>query len=285
LPEEGREIFGKMLASGASTVIISTTDLESRVQKRRDSNQEDGWGRSDEQQSTSVRIQGKRPPLSVEYVPPQTDLQKALCAIYENDLGIAPIGIADDFFELGGDSLKAIHVSTSIRKQFHANMTLTNFFQEKTIENIAAFIQNNQQGRQQAIAPVAAKPHYMTSLAQQRVFFLQGLVPNTVGYNESTAVLLEGSIEAEKIERIFAKIIERHESLRTSFQVVDGEIVQIVHPHVDFRVISLTSDEHSVERDVEQFIQPFDLTQAPLFRVGLIKLGEQKSVLALDIHH
>ncbi|MED2253671.1 SDR family NAD(P)-dependent oxidoreductase [Brevibacillus parabrevis] len=284
LPEKGREIFGKMLASGASTVIISTTDLESRVQKRRDSNQ-DGWGRSDEQQSTSVRIQGKRPPLSVEYVPPQTDLQKALCAIYENDLGIAPIGIADDFFELGGDSLKAIHVSTSIRKQFHANMTLTDFFQEKTIEHIAAFIQNNQQARQQAIAPVAAKPHYMTSLAQQRVFFLQGLVPNTVGYNESTAVLLEGSIEPEKIERIFAKIIERHESLRTSFQAVDGEIVQIVHPHVDFRVISLTSDEHSVERDVEQFIQPFDLTQAPLFRVGLIKLGEQKSVLALDIHH
>lgn len=284
LPEEGRDLFGKALAAGAATYLISTTDIESRVQKRRDRKQ-DIWGSSSAQQSVSTKIQGKRPPLSAAYVPPATDLQKALCAIYENHLGIAPIGIADDFFELGGDSLKAIHVSTSIRKQCQANITLTDFFQEKTIEKLAAFIANSRQAGQHSIAPVAAKPHYRTSLAQQRVFFLQGLVPDTVGYNESTAVLLEGPIEAERVEDIFAKIIERHESLRTSFQVVDGEIVQVVHPHVDFRVICLMSDEQSVERDLAQFVQPFDLAQAPLFRVGLIRLGEHKSVLALDIHH
>lgn len=282
LPEEGREIFGKILTSGVSNLIISTIDIETRLRKSHHSTA-NGW--NGYEQSVSKKIQAKRPPLSVEYVPPQTDIEKALCAIYENYLGMAPIGIADDFFELGGDSLKAIHVSTNIRKQFDSNITLTDLFQYKTIKNVAEFIKSNNQVGQYQISPVKVQPHYKTSLAQRRIFFLQGLMPDTVGYNESTAVLLEGPIHLRKIEEIFAKMIERHESLRTSFQVLEGEIVQIVHPRIDFEVICLESDEHSVEQDLEKFIQPFDLARAPLFRVGLIKIGEQKSILAVDIHH
>ncbi|KWX88417.1 hypothetical protein AMQ83_06900, partial [Paenibacillus riograndensis] len=110
-------------------------------------------------------------------------------------------------------------------------------------------------------------------------------MPDTVGYNESTSVLLEGNINAGRIEEIFAQIINRHESLRTSFRAEDGGIVQIIHPHVDFKLIRTVVKEHGVEEAVERFIQPFDLARAPLIRVGLLQAGEQQSILVVDMHH
>jgi len=283
LPEEGQAIFGKLLNTEAATIIISKTELEARLHQNTGEHQQ--MGESEREQPEIPKIQGKRPALPVAYVPAYTDIEKKICAIFENNLGIAPIGIEDDFFELGGDSLKAIHVSTSIRKHFNSKLTLTDFFQHKTIKRVAEFIQNTSKADGLQITPVGHKSHYQTSLAQKRIFFLQGLMPDTVGYNESTAVLLEGNVNARKIEEVFYKIIERHESLRTSFRVVEGEIVQIIHPRVDFHVIHLEADEQTAEQAMERFIQPFDLGQAPLFRVGFIQIGEQKCILALDMHH
>lgn len=281
LPEEGQEIFGRALAAEAATIIVSAAPLETRLRGDKSTDQLHKHG----QEPVTRKPQGKRPELPVDYVPAQTDIEKKLCVIYENHLGFQPVGIEDDFFELGGDSLKAIHVIASIRKQFDCSLTLTDFFQNKTIKSVALFILNASRANERQIAPVNPKSHYPTSLAQKRIFFLQGLMPDTVGYNESTSVLLEGNLSARKIEEIFAAIIGRHESLRTSFRVEDGEIVQIIHPHVDFKLIVTAVNEGGLEQAVDRFIQPFDLAQAPLIRVGLLQAGEQRHLLVVDMHH
>ncbi|CQR54157.1 type I polyketide synthase [Paenibacillus riograndensis] len=281
LPEQGRDIFGRALAAEAATIIVSAAPLETRLRGDKSTGQPGKNG----PEPVTRKSQGKRPELPVAYVPAGTDTEKKLCAIYENHLGFQPIGIEDDFFELSGDSLKAIHVISSIRKQFDCNLTLTDFFQNKTIKSVARFIRNASRANERQIAPVNPKSHYPTSLAQKRIFFLQGLMPDTVGYNESTSVLLEGNINAGRIEEVFAQIINRHESLRTSFRAENGEIVQIIHPHVDFKLIRTAVKEQGIEEAVERFIQPFDLARAPLIRVGLLQAGEQQSILVVDMHH
>ncbi|WP_019912658.1 type I polyketide synthase [Paenibacillus sp. HW567] len=281
LPEEGQEIFGRALAGEAATIIVSAEPLETRLRGNKSTDQLGKHG----QQPATRKLQGKRPELPVAYAPAVTDIENKLCAIYENHLGFQPVGIEDDFFELGGDSLKAIHVISSIRKQFDCSLALTDFFQNKTIQSVARFIQQASRVNEWKIAPVDPKSHYPTSLAQKRIFFLQGLMPDTVGYNESICVLLEGSLSARKIEEIFATIIGRHESLRTSFRVEDGEIVQIIHPQVDFTLMVTVVNEDGIEQAVDRFIQPFDLAQAPLIRVGLLQAGEQRHLLVVDMHH
>ncbi|KWX88243.1 beta-ketoacyl synthase, partial [Paenibacillus riograndensis] len=172
LPEQGRDIFGRALAAEAATIIVSAAPLETRLRGDKSTGQPGKNG----PEPVTRKSQGKRPELPVAYVPAGTDTEKKLCAIYENHLGFQPIGIEDDFFELSGDSLKAIHVISSIRKQFDCSLTLTDFFQNKTIKSVARFIRNASRANERQIAPVNPKSRYPTSLAQKRIFFLQGLM-------------------------------------------------------------------------------------------------------------
>jgi hypothetical protein len=111
-------------------------------------------------------------------------------------------------------------------------------------------------------------------------------------YNMPTTLILEGRLDVERLEWAFRELIHRHESLRTSFQSINEEFVQIIHPEVEFSLDYLVSDsEDNIEALVRGMIRPFHLNEAPLFRVGLIQLptveyeGKERFLLFYDIHH
>ncbi|MCZ6760270.1 MAG: condensation domain-containing protein, partial [Gemmatimonadetes bacterium] len=131
------------------------------------------------------------------------------------------------------------------------------------------------------------------SFGQQRLWFLEQLFPNNPVYNVPRAVRMTGALDVEALRRTLDAIVDRHEAIRTTFAVVDGELRQVVAPSL---TVALPVDDLSglpgEERDAEAHRlvaeaarRPFDLEQGPLLRAKLLKLGEEEHILVLTMHH
>jgi amino acid adenylation domain-containing protein len=228
-----------------------------------------------------------------DYLPPRDEVETGLTEIWQDVLGIDKIGITDNFFNLGGHSLTATMLASRIHKTFNVKIPLTTIFVTPTIEGIAGFIKEtadapeNSKDSFDRIEPAGEQQYYPLSPAQKRLYFLYRLEEAGRGYNMTQAVILEGDHDAHKLETVFRRMIERHESLRTSFYMKEGEPVQEVHKETDFEIeyIENPGSSYSHQDLVMDFIRPFDLARAPLLRVRLVNLDDGKHLLLLDMHH
>jgi hypothetical protein len=140
---------------------------------------------------------------------------------------------------------------------------------------------------------IEKKEYYPSSFAQKRLYILHRLETESLPYNVPEALDLKIRINKDRLEKIVRKLIERHESLRTSFDIVNEDIVQKIHDRVDIKIEYYTAGKSvekkaaalEIEKVKNNFIRPFDLSKAPLLRVGAIEAGEQRHILLLDLHH
>ena len=223
-----------------------------------------------------------------EYTAPRDAIEEKLAEIWVEVLGIekAAIGIDADFFGLGGHSLKATSLISKIHGAFNIQIPLPEVFSRPTIRSLAEHIRMRQHalhpGEQyDAIKTVEEKEFYTLDSAQNRFYILQRMDKENIGYNIPLIMALEGEIDKDKLEESFKKLIARHGSLRTSFHMIEEEPVQKIHKEVDFKI---EYDEASNALN-SRFIHPFDLSQPPLLRVGLVKIEENKHLLMVDMHH
>ena len=151
-------------------------------------------------------------------------------------------------------------------------------------QEILDYLLSQKEHQHIGIPPSESKGAYRLSSAQKRVYFEKALDKNSIAYNIPTAVKLTGVLDIKKFEDTFGQIVQRHEILRTSFEVVKGELYQRVHPAIDFNVYFAKASE-AVPSLIQRFVQPFDLGKAPLFRIGLFELAAEQHILVLDIHH
>ncbi|HEX3048370.1 MAG TPA: amino acid adenylation domain-containing protein [Bacillota bacterium] len=135
------------------------------------------------------------------------------------------------------------------------------------------------------IEPGAVMDYYPLSSAQKRMFVLSRMDEKSTNYNVPQTILIEGNLRREKLEKAFQLLVARHEIFRTSFEMVNGQLVQRVHHQVDFEVDYQELTEDKVAEAVYRFIQPFELSKAPLLRVGLFRFQEQRHLLLYDMHH
>ncbi|CAH8769907.1 non-ribosomal peptide synthetase/type I polyketide synthase [Paenibacillus dendritiformis] len=294
-PAEGVELLRRLLpVRDMSQIVISTGDLGARIDK---------WVRREGQHEEPEAFrQGdgsyySRPALSGEYAAPATETERKLCAMWEQFFRIDRIGVQDDFFELGGDSLKAITVVSAIHKELSVEIGLPVFFNMPTIQQLSAYIDGAERSAYHDIEPAEAKDYYELSSAQKRLYLIQQMEQGHTGYNEIVAGVLEGRLDRARLEAALRQMVERHESLRTSFELVNGKPMQKINEAVPIEleyedysaaVTPLDGEEDADERiraAVAAFVRPFDLTRAPLMRAGLIKLGEDRYVLMVDMHH
>jgi len=235
-----------------------------------------------------------RPNLMNPYVSPRTQVEQTIAAIWQELLGFKEIGIEDDFLELGGDSLKAVTVMSRIHKEYNVVISLPEFFKTPTIKNLTQWINKGEEQAFLAIKPAEIKDRYVLSSAQKRLYILQQLGPGILSYNLPQVYILEGKVDKGKMQNIFRKLIKRHESLRISFEILAGEPVQKINEEVEFKIeyyesigIKERGEEKHKEMDpfIDGFVKPFDLSLAPLFRIGLIKVQGDEYILMSDIHH
>ncbi|NIM11557.1 MAG: AMP-binding protein, partial [Candidatus Aminicenantes bacterium] len=225
-----------------------------------------------------------------EYSAPRGRMEEKLAELWSRILGIEydRIGINDDFFALGGHSLRATILVSKIHKEFNIKIPLKEIFKTPNIRGISAYIRSGAADRFTSIKPAEEREYYELSSAQKRFYFLQQIDLTSPGYTLLGLVVLEGAVDRKKLQWCFKQLIRRHEGLRTYFIPVDNEPGQrIVSPgEVDFSLQYHEMTEEEVITFVEtKFVNAFDLARAPLIRAGVIKVGEQRHYLMLSMHH
>jgi len=220
-----------------------------------------------------------------EYEAPRNKIEEKLVKIWQEVLGIEKIGINDNLFDLGGHSLKATSIMLRINKELNVEVSLKEIFSMPVIKELSEYIKGREENIYEAIVPVEEKEYYDMSSAQKRLYTLHQFDREGTGYNISVAMEIEGKLNVERLGAAFRRLVERHEALRTSCELIGEEIVQKVHKEVEIEIEYKEAREENAEDIVRNFIRSFDLSKAPLLRVGLIKLNTQKHILMCDMHH
>ncbi|MCY9431645.1 condensation domain-containing protein, partial [Bacillus spizizenii] len=207
-----------------------------------------------------------------EYVPPGNEVESKLAVLWQEMLGIHRVGIKHNFFDLGGNSIRATALAARIHKELDVNLSVKDIFKFPTIEQLANMALRMEKIRYVSIPSAQKMSYYPVSSAQKRMYLLSHTEGGELTYNMTGAMSVEGAIDLERLTAAFQKLIERHEVLRTSFELYEGEPAQRIHPSVEFTIEQIQAREEEVEDHVLDFIKSFDLAKPPLMRVGLIEL-------------
>jgi polyketide synthase PksN len=228
-----------------------------------------------------------RPALSTPYQAPGNPVERKIAGIWQGMLGFDRIGIHDNFLELGGDSLTSITVISRIHQQLNVSVPLAEFFSSPTIKSISGYIlKTEEKSTYVPLDPAEEKEYYALSSAQKRLYIIHQMDENSTNYNMPTILVLEGDLRRQRLEDTFRALINRHESLRTSFEMIDGEPAQKIHRQAAFKTgYYEVESEAEARKNVVNFIRPFDISRAPLLHVGLVKTGTARHLLMFDIHH
>ena len=228
---------------------------------------------------------------------PTTAVEEMMAGIWSEVLGKRQVGIDDSFFELGGHSLLATQVLSRVRDVFKVELPLVGLFERPTVAEQSASVEVLlRAGEQLDAPPIGHAPRENAlplSFAQQRLWFLDQLKPNSSFYNIPAAVRLTGTLQITALEQSFREIIRRHEALRTTFGLVDGAPVQLIHepPAFNLRVHDLSAvaeEEREAEARrvaAEESQRPFDLSALPLLRASVVRFSEQDHLLLCTLHH
>ncbi|HEX6292480.1 MAG TPA: amino acid adenylation domain-containing protein [Herpetosiphonaceae bacterium] len=238
-----------------------------------------------------------RPHLPNEYIAPRSDLEQLIAGVWQNLLGIEPIGVEDNFFALGGHSLLATQIVARVSEVCRVELPLRSLFETPTIaglaEQVALASAEAQPPAAPPIPPIPREAPLPLSFAQQRLWFVDQLAQGMSAYNMPAAVRLRGRLDAPALERALAEVVRRHEILRTTFALLGGQPVQRVAPagsaalHLaDLRDLPPEEREAEAKRLATiEAQQPFDLEAGPLLRSRLMRLQDDEHVLMLAMHH
>lgn len=205
---------------------------------------------------------------TVEYIEPNTVQEIVLVTAIEEVLGIEKVGVLDNFFDIGGDSLKAIELLSKLENQEYHTDTKTIFLCD-TVKELAEKLT--------LIKKVEEIFDYVGDIpataAQMRVYTAQSMESDSTIYNVPYAFKVE-ELDANHLQDAVERLIARHEILRTHFENKGGNIIQVINDDVIYEIEQLYTD------NISAFVRPFDLSKAPLFRVGYFE-----NMVMIDMHH
>jgi amino acid adenylation domain-containing protein/FkbH-like protein len=231
------------------------------------------------------------------FAEPASAVEEELAAIWREVLGIERISVTDNFFELGGHSLLAIQVISRVREKLKVELPLFSLFDAPTIQQLARGLDSGEWTQNHLpivpLQPVSRDGKLPLSSVQERLWFLDQVMPGSHAYNVPVGLRLKGVLDAFALQRALNEVIVRHEALRTTFANENGELVQVIHPSIasEIEVTNLESVPASErESRAQSWLnveaqQPFDLARGPLIRVKLARLGVTDHVLSVVMHH
>ncbi|WFA19153.1 amino acid adenylation domain-containing protein [Paenibacillus mucilaginosus] len=219
------------------------------------------------------------------YIAPRNAVEAQLADLWQEVLGVERVGIRDDFFELGGHSLRAMTLVARIHQALGVELPLREVFRTSTLEGMARIVGGLNRRAYEPIPRTAGRETYPLSSAQKRLYVLQQLDGAQTSYNMPGALILEGPLDYGRFERVFRILAERHETLRMSFELERGEPVMRVQEEVRIEVFRRQARMEEMPGILHSFIRPFDVSAAPLFRVGLAEAAPDLHVMMIDMHH
>jgi len=237
-----------------------------------------------------------RPPLDVAYATPKGPVEESVARVCSQILGITVIGVHDNLFDAGGDSLSAMQIVASVMKTFRVNVPLKRFYDSPTIAGLSAIIATSRGSTEPCEDTLSwqdlQEGHLPLSYFQERLWFMEQWEPGKPTYNICQAYRLEGPLNVQALEASLNVVVNRHETLRTSFGADEGQPSQIIAPALrlplpiaDLRTApEAGKNTTSLDLAQEEARRPFDLTQSPLLRALLVQLADEEHLLILTIH-
>jgi amino acid adenylation domain-containing protein len=228
---------------------------------------------------------------------PRTPIETQLVDLSAALLGLEQLGIHDNFFAAGGDSLLATQLISRVREVLHVDLPLASFFQTPTVAGMSASLaETARHPAGPGLPPVSPAPRHgpvPLAYAQQRLWFLEQLGLSGHAYTLLEVVRLSGQLDVAALEQSLQEIIRRHDILRTTFVSLDGQPSQIIAstaamslPVVDLHALSAQERQAQIHAYAHTEVRrPFDLAQGPLLRAVLLRLSATEHVLLLTMHH
>jgi amino acid adenylation domain-containing protein len=232
-----------------------------------------------------------------DYVAPRNPIEEVLASIWTDVFEREHLGVHERFADLGGHSLLAIQIIARARDAFQIELPLRAIFEHPTIAGLAEQVEREmREGEGLVVPPIARAPRdgfLPVSFAQERLWFLNQLEPDSAFYNVPLNMRFAGALDVPALERALREVIDRHEVLRTTFTSVGGKAAQRIHPVVELRLavedLSALPEggrEDAMRRASTLEVQrPFDLATGPLIRARLVRLSAEDHALLMTSHH
>nr|AFH75330.1 nonribosomal peptide synthetase [Pseudomonas sessilinigenes] len=230
--------------------------------------------------------------LSRQYEAPEGDNEVVLAQIWSELLHIERVGRHDHFFELGGHSLLAMRMLSQVRRRLGVELALGELFANAELHAVAQALVRAERSSLPDLLPAPRNQPQVLSFAQQRLWFLAQMEGANTAYNIPIGLRLRGQLDSQALQRALARIVARHETLRSRFAQYGDEAEVLIadpqsglslqvenlrgHPRADEALQALVQGEASA---------PFDLERGPLIRGRLVTLADDHHVLLLTLHH
>ncbi|WP_122446345.1 non-ribosomal peptide synthetase, partial [Pseudomonas viridiflava] len=227
--------------------------------------------------------------FGVSYEAPEGEFEVALAEIWAEVLQVERVGRHDHFFDLGGHSLLAMRMVSQVRQQLGVELPLGELFALGELAAVAAALSGVARSELPSILPVKRDQPMPLSFAQQRLWFLAQMDGGNEAYNIPMALSLEGALDVTALTRALARIVERHETLRSRF-VASGDSAQVLFVPTPADARLLVEDIRHAPLSLEaclraEAVAPFDLAHGPLIRAHLLQVADERHVLLLTVHH
>ena len=235
-----------------------------------------------------------RPDLRQPFVAPRTEIERRIAAIWQDVLGINQVGVEDGFFELGGDSLLAMQVLNRTREATEAKLSFRHLFERQTVAKLAELVAEARM--ETAVSPTVThtqdRTHYPLSVAQQGIWFLWKLEPDSPYYTAQGVIHLRGEVDVAILQRAWQALIDRHVILRAKFSVDEnGRPVQTFPHRQDslqtFDLTRLSAEQREARLKAfmyEKGQQPLNLEKHSLLQANLFKLADDAYDMPITFH-
>jgi amino acid adenylation domain-containing protein len=234
---------------------------------------------------------------------PANEIEERIFILWKDILETGQISTDQNFMAAGGNSLNIMRLMSRVFVEFNVRVSLAELFMNLTIQKQAVLLSaklddlkvletaletfsGDKAVPAHQISKAQVLPYYAPSSAQRRMYFLYELDRASLAYNMPYVAELEGVLDVERLNEAFRSLIARHESLRTTFEVVQGEVLQRINETADFTISHYEAeDAETTAAVITSFIRPFDLSTGPLLRIGLVKVSQDNHLLLADMHH
>ncbi|MFA0962345.1 amino acid adenylation domain-containing protein [Roseivirga sp. BDSF3-8] len=227
------------------------------------------------------------------YVAAASETEAVLQTLWQEVLGLEKVSVTDNFFAIGGNSIKAMKLAARLKKLNGKEISLSEVFTYPQIDSLAAHIETLPVAGSDAIQTLGKATHYALSNNQKRLWITEMMQGSGAAYNITQGIIIEGVFNAEILIKALRYVTTRHEVVRSRFVTVDNAPVAIVVPSDDFFIpvghIEVGQDENSydsVKRIIDESQnEPFDLYEGSLLRLKIVKIGEFETGLIYTLHH
>ena len=297
-PREGAEVLRRLLGLYRlpPQMLISTRHLPTRLRALAEQTPSRHFDRIDQLRS-QAGANHPRPDLATAMVAPRTDLEDRMASIWRDLLGLSEVGVHDNFFDLGGDSLLATRLVAFTEQHFAVRPSLRTIFEAPTIAELAAAVTElgSEDGGDTAgeIERRDGPGPFPLSFNQRQIWLFERLRPGTPTYNVPTVLRLSGRLRIDDLQSALDALTRRQDELRATFHLAGDAPAQTISDdlrclvrEVDLSALARDGREREAHRQVRaELARPFDLERGPLVRVLLLRLEGDEHVLAITLHH